>query len=104
MNFASALISMTRGHKIRRKHWKGYWCLDDKKEVIMHCEDGIEINLRNSENIIYTLKNIACDDWEIADDYHSTYELNQNINNAISFDDAVNKFPDITTALYSGRI
>lgn len=24
MNFASAFISMTRGHKVARSHWSGY--------------------------------------------------------------------------------
>lgn len=28
MNFASALFSLKRGHKIKRKHWIGWWELD----------------------------------------------------------------------------
>ena len=39
MNFASALFSLKRGHKIKRKHWTGWWELDGN-EVMMHCHDG----------------------------------------------------------------
>ena len=74
MNFASAFISLQRGHKVRRKHWTGYWYMEGN-EVIMHTYDGKDINIRESEDIMYTLSNIACDDWEIADDYHATKEL-----------------------------
>ena len=75
MNFASAYISMTRGHRIRRKHWSGYWEMKDN-EVMLHCKDGEVINLRDTDDMSYTLSNIACDDWEIADDYGTEYERN----------------------------
>lgn len=29
MDFATAFISMQRGHKVKRKHWKGYWIVED---------------------------------------------------------------------------
>lgn len=73
MNFASAYISMIRGHRIRRKHWSGYWEMKDN-EVMFHCKDGKAINLRDTDDMSYTLSNIACDDWEIADDYGTEYE------------------------------
>lgn len=34
MNFASALFSLKRGHKIKRKHWTGWWELEGN-EVMM---------------------------------------------------------------------
>ena len=68
MNFASALFAMERGHKVRRSHWGGYWCLEDG-ELIMHCKDNRVLNLRESEDMNYTLRNISCDDWEIVKDY-----------------------------------
>ena len=52
MNFASALFSLKRGHKIKRKHWTGWWELDGN-EVMMHCYDGRVINIRDSEDITY---------------------------------------------------
>ena len=75
MNFASALFSLRRGHKIRRKHWLGYWKLEEDGEVYMYCEDGVKRNIRGSEDILYTMENMACDDWEIADDDHAGNEL-----------------------------
>lgn len=74
MNFASALFSLKRGHKIKRSHWTGYWQLEND-EVIMHCYDGKCVNIKDTQDIIYTLENIACDDWEIVDDYHAKNEL-----------------------------
>ena len=67
MNFASALFSMLRGHKVRRSHWSGYWVIEHG-ELIMHCRDGLVLNLRDSEDMVYTLQNISCDDWEIVKD------------------------------------
>ena len=34
---------------------------------MMRCHDGRVINIKDSENITYTIENIACDDWTIAD-------------------------------------
>ena len=75
MNFASAFISLQRGHKIRRHHWKGYWYLENNTEIVMHTWDDRDINLRCSNDILYTVSNMACDDWEIADDDGATKEL-----------------------------
>lgn len=74
MNFASAFISLQRGHKIRRKHWTGYWVVEDRK-VFMYTYDGRKLNVRESEDMMYTMSNMACDDWEIADDYGVKNEL-----------------------------
>lgn len=73
MNFASALFSLQRGHKIKRKHWGGYWFLKNK-DIILHTYDGNEINFRDVKDLLYTLGNCACDDWEIADTYHVSKE------------------------------
>lgn len=64
MVFASALFSLMRGYKIRRRNWVGYWELVDG-EVMMYCKDGRVLNIRESDDILFTLENIACDDWEI---------------------------------------
>lgn len=77
MNFASAFISLQRGHKIKRSHWGGYWKLEDGK-VMMHTWDGKVINLLDTKDVMYTLSNCACDDWEIADKYGATKEQDSN--------------------------
>lgn len=62
-SFATALISMQRGHKVRRTGWDGYWSIVDG-DVVMHTYDGKDIKLRDSKDMIYTLSACACDDWE----------------------------------------
>lgn len=66
MNFASAFINLQRGHKIKRSNWGGYWKLEDGK-VMMHTWNGKVINILETNDVMYTLSNCACDDWEIAD-------------------------------------
>ena len=47
MNFASAFISMTRGHKVARSHWSGYWHIVDGI-IMMHTKDGIDLKLKGN--------------------------------------------------------
>lgn len=79
MDFNSALISMQHGHNVRRKHWKGYWYMKGN-EIIMHCYNDAsntfsDIYLRYTSNMLYTVQNMMCNDWEIADCLNSSGEL-----------------------------
>ena len=47
----------------------------DGNEVMMHCYDGRVINIRDSEDITYTIENMACDDWTIADNCGAKGEI-----------------------------
>ena len=53
-------------------HWLfrtgGYWYWDDEKTVIMHTKEGKEMDIRETERVIYTLSNILDDQWQIADE------------------------------------
>lgn len=64
MNFASALFSLKRGFKIKRKDWIGYWRLEGDS-IMIHCKDGRVFNLVDSEDILFTIEQMACDDWEV---------------------------------------
>ena len=64
MSFSGAVFALMRGHKVKRHHWTGYWQLEDG-EVMMHMHDGRVLNIKETTDIIYTLSNCACDDWEI---------------------------------------
>ena len=64
MNFASALFSLKRGFKIKRKDWIGYWQLEGDS-IMIHCKDGRVFNLVDSEDILFTIEQMACDDWEV---------------------------------------
>ena len=77
MNFAGAIFALQRGHKVKRHHWSGYWYLapaDTVQTIMMHTYDGREVDIRNTLDIIYTLSNCACDDWEIVEDWDKKTE------------------------------
>ena len=83
MNFAGAIFALQRGHKVKRHHWSGYWYLspmstvsleDTIQTIMMHTYDGREIDIRQTSDIIYTLSNCACDDWEIVEDWDKKTE------------------------------
>jgi hypothetical protein len=83
MNFAGAIFALQRGHKVKRHHWSGYWYLTDAiptikadtvRTIMMHTYDGREIDIRKTSDIIYTLSNCACDDWEIVEDWNKETE------------------------------
>ena len=96
MNFAGAIFALQRGHKVKRHHWSGYWYLtpmttvslhkcgidtttptiktNTVQTIMMHTYDGGEIDIRQTSDIIYTLSNCACDDWEIVEDWNKETE------------------------------
>lgn len=81
MNFARAIFALQRGRKVKRYHWTGYWyikpitvCGNVINTVMMHTYDGKDIDIRNTQDILYTLSNCACDDWEIVEDWNKKTE------------------------------
>jgi hypothetical protein len=65
MNFKEALKYLRQGLPIKRKYWEGYWIKEEEK-VIIHLKEGDNLDLQDTNDIIFTLSNIAEDDWEIA--------------------------------------
>lgn len=81
MNFAGAVFALQRGHKVKRHHWTGYQYIkpiavsgNAIDTVMMHTYDGKDIDIRNTQDILYTLSNCACDDWEIVEDWDKKTE------------------------------
>lgn len=69
MKFKRAFELMKNGAKIKLPSWGGYWYWDDEKRtVIMHTKEGKEMDIRETERVIYTLSNILDDQWQIADE------------------------------------
>lgn len=66
MNFGEALECLKNGLSVRRSHWAGYW-KKDGDTVKMHCRDGRVLDIRETEDVFYTLQNIASEDWEACD-------------------------------------
>lgn len=68
MNFKQALEAMKLGHKVKLPNWSGYWCIEDSRTIKMHCKDGRILDIRDTEDIFYTLNFILSDKWMIADE------------------------------------
>lgn len=67
MEFKKAFELMKEGHKVKLPSWGGYWCWDDEKETIMmYCKDGRVLDIRETDVVEYTLRNILSDEWIIA--------------------------------------
>ncbi|WP_418562741.1 Thoeris anti-defense Tad2 family protein [Phascolarctobacterium faecium] len=64
MKFGKALELMKQGEKVKRPHWSGFWQIEGST-VMMYCKDGRVLDIRNPDDVIYTLENIAAEDWEI---------------------------------------
>lgn len=67
MLFGEALKLMKQGIPVKLPSWGGYWYWDSKKEtVMMHTKDNVEMDIRNTEVVEYTLMNVCSDEWQIA--------------------------------------
>ena len=64
MTFGNALEALKAGCKIKLPHWKGYW-VKENDTVKMYCKNGDVLDIRETEDVFYTLGNIASNEWEI---------------------------------------
>lgn len=70
MKFEKALYLMiNEGAKVKLPTWGGYWYWDPaKKTITMHTKDGNELDIRDTERVEYTMRNVASDEWVVADE------------------------------------
>lgn len=64
MNFKRAYEALKQGADIKREHWKGFW-RKENGTIVMHCKDGRNLKITESEDIFFTINNMMADDWEI---------------------------------------
>ena len=74
MKFTEAFELMKKGTPVKLPTWGGYWIWDDEKETVMiHCRpkdsdhNGDILDIRETQRVEYTIKNILSDEWVIAD-------------------------------------
>ena len=67
MNFGQALEALKNGYKVKLSHWSGYWAKEGDT-VKMYCKDGTALDIRETQDVFYTLGNIASDEWEVVED------------------------------------
>lgn len=74
MKFTEALREMKQGKKVKLPSWGGYWYWDKEKQTVMiQCrpqdsDQGDLLDIRETQRVEYTLKNVASDEWIIADE------------------------------------
>lgn len=67
MEFKKALEALKSGLKIKLPHWSGYWAKEENT-VKMYCKNGDVLDIRETEDVFYTLSNIASDEWEVVEE------------------------------------
>lgn len=65
MFFKEAYEALKQGAIVKLPEWSGYWRWEDNS-IKMHCKDGKVLDIRETDNVDYTLTFILRDDWEIA--------------------------------------
>ena len=60
MSFQEAFALMLNGYKVTRPSWKGYWYINNNKQLVIHLASGEEITTGHlTETIMNTFEN----DW-----------------------------------------
>lgn len=78
MSFQAAYSYLKHGHLIKLPEWGGYWRWDDDSKTIkMHRRNGQVMDMRDSDNMDYTISFMFRNDWELVHDSHAT-EHDQN--------------------------
>lgn len=77
MKFQAAYSYLKRGHAIALPEWGGYWKWSDKEKTIkMHTRHGTVVDMRQSEDMDYTIGFMFRDDWEIVSPDESEHAEN----------------------------
>lgn len=64
MKFKKAYEALKHGAAVRCPEWAGFWAWEDDT-IKMHCKDGRVLDIRETEDLDYTLTFILRDDWEV---------------------------------------
>lgn len=64
MRFQAAYSYLKRGHKIKLPEWGGFWRWEDGT-IFMHTRGGGIIDIRDTEDVDYTISFTFRDDWEL---------------------------------------
>lgn len=68
MSFQAAYSYLKRGHKVKLPEWGGYWYWDeDKKTIIIHTRSGNELDIRDTNDVDYTIGFMFRNDWQFVE-------------------------------------
>ena len=66
MNFQEAYQEMKDGEKVALPDWGGYWRWDnDVQSIIMHCKDGRVLDIRETDDVDFTINFTFSDKWQL---------------------------------------
>lgn len=65
MKFIEALELMKQGYTVKMPNWAGFWKLENGN-IMMHCKNGEVLDIRQTNDILYTLGFILSDEWVLA--------------------------------------
>lgn len=64
MYFKEALERMKSGIPMKLPSWGGYWEWDAEKDtIVMHTKEGAKLDIRDTQNVGYTLLNVCSPAW-----------------------------------------
>ena len=67
MRFLEALNNMKKGIPMKLPSWGGFWCWDPNAEtIVMYTKDKQRLDIRETQRVEYTLRNVMSDEWEVA--------------------------------------
>ena len=67
MKFLEALNNMKKGIPMKLPSWGGFWCWDPNTEtIVMYTKDNQRLDIRETQRVEYTLRNVMSDEWEVA--------------------------------------
>ena len=73
MRFQAAYSYMKNGHALALPEWGGYWEWDSNAQTILiRTRKGESLDIRETDNLDYTMSFIFRDDWYIVGDVSST--------------------------------
>lgn len=68
MKFKEAFEEMKSGIPVKLPSWAGYWWWDEESQtILMYTKGGGCLDIRETQNVEYTLQNILSDEWVYAD-------------------------------------
>ncbi|MBU5268901.1 DUF2829 domain-containing protein [Clostridium cochlearium] len=67
MDFKKSYEFLKQGKHVKRKEWGGYWKWENNT-IMIHCKDGKVLDIRDTEDVDFTMSNILANDWEVVED------------------------------------
>ncbi len=68
LTFAQALDAMLHGKKVTHTAFHGgYWAWENET-IMIHCADGKTLDIRQTDDVLYTFSFVASDKWHIREE------------------------------------